>query len=98
MARQMMDIGLDDSYDLQTGGDFGVAESTVVHQKGLILDNKGEYKENPILCIGAFNYTDSERPQELLNEMSKQFAGDGMDVQRVAIAGNGSIQVAAFYK
>lgn len=94
-----MDIGTDSNGDLlATGGDWAVLESTGEHQKSLILDNKGDYKYAPLTCAGAINYIDSERPQDFLNAVSVQFAGDGMTVNQVAQLASGKIEVDAYYR
>ena len=48
MARQMTDIGLDSDEDLGAiSGDFTVLDSTSQHQRQLVLNNKGDFKQNP---------------------------------------------------
>lgn len=99
MARLMMDIQCGDDYDLEfAGGDFGIVESTAAHQVSLILDGPGDYKQDPETGVGVLNYLDSEKPEQLLNELSKQFTGDGMDVRNVALLPSGNIEVDAVYK
>ena len=102
MARLMNDIGLvpvDGGEDLAiVAGDFVVVESTAQHQSQLILNNKGEFKQNPSICVGAFDYLDGEGYGDLIKEISREFAGDGMDVKGVALGGDGVIKSDAFYK
>ena len=44
----MKDIRLDDDLDLVfKDGDFAISESSIQHQKLLILSDKGEFKESP---------------------------------------------------
>ena len=81
MARQMMDLGIDSSYELVIAmGDFRITESTSAHQIALIFDNKGDYKETPTLCIGANNYIDDEGRQGIVRAISQEFMKDGMEV------------------
>ena len=90
MAKQMMDIKLSDSYDLDvSGGDFTGVESTARHQQQLILNNKGDFKQNPTICVGAVEYFDDEHFQELIRAVSIEFTRDGMDVKNVRLSPRG---------
>ena len=98
----MMDIGLvpvAGGADLaEVGGDFVVVESKVDHNKNLIYCDKGDWKENPIICVGAINYIDDDKPQDLLNAISEQLTLDGMEVISVAMGANKVISTDAYYK
>ncbi len=99
MARQMIDIALDDQGDAAIAlGDFASTESTVQHQRQLVLNNKGDFKQNPTSCVGAFDYLDDENYQALTRAMSIEFSKDGMDVKRVLIGANGVVNSDAFYE
>ena len=98
MATQMIDIGLDDNYDLLLiAGDFTVTESTAQHQQQLILNNKGDFKQNPTICVGVFDYLDDEYFQDLIRAISVEFTRDGMDVKSVQLSPAGVINSDAFY-
>ena len=99
MARKMTDIGLDTDEDLMiSGGDFVIAESTAQHQRQLILNNKGDFKESPTVCVGAFEYFDDEQLQGLIRAVSTEFCRDGMDVDEVTLSTDGTIKSIAAYK
>ncbi len=99
MAVEMMDFGLDDGEDLAVaGGDFMVLESTGQHQRQLLLNNKGDFKESPTLCVGAFGYLDDEQVSDLIREVSVEFARDGMDVVSIKQGANGVLVSDAIYK
>ncbi len=99
MARPMIDIGLDASDDLEIAtGDFVVVESTAQHQRQLILNNKGDFKQNPTISVGVLNYMDDENFQQLIRAISVEFARDGMDVKRVALAKDGVVKSDAYYR
>jgi hypothetical protein len=99
MARQMIDIALDEQEDVAiSSGDFVFTESTAQHQRQLILNNKGDFKQNPTSCVGAFDYLHDEDYQALIRAMSIEFSKDGMDVKRVLIGANGVVNSDAFYK
>ena len=102
MAKEMLDIGLNESgvgEDLViANGDFVTQESTAMHQRELILNNKGDYKQNPTICVGAFNYLDDENKSDLARAISIAFTKDGMDVKSVRLQANGTVNSDAFYK
>ena len=102
MARAQIDIKVEDVdgglVDLVvSGGDFVGVESTGRHQKELILNNKGDLKENPTVNVGAFLYLNDEDVQGLISAISTEFSRDGMDVKRVEIGGDGVLGCDAFY-
>jgi proteasome assembly chaperone (PAC2) family protein len=98
MATQMIDISLATDEDLLIlSGDFSAIESTGQHQRQLILNNKGDFKQNPTICVGAFEYLDDENFRELIRAISKEFMRDGMEVKGIDVTKNGSISTDAFY-
>ncbi|MCD6011635.1 MAG: hypothetical protein K0Q79_1497 [Flavipsychrobacter sp.] len=101
MAKQMMDIGLitaTGGADLKiVAGDFVVVESRAEHNKNLIYCNKGEFNENPSLCVGAINYVDDENPEDLVEAITTALLKDGMNVKSVAVGSSGVIETNAFY-
>ncbi len=95
----MIDIGLNVGYDLVIGnGDFSSAESTAQHQQQLIVNNKGDFKQHPTICVGAINYMDDEHFQSLIRAISVEFTKDGMDVKSVQLSSLGVINSDAFYR
>ena len=92
MARMMIDIGLTDAEDLSMdNGDFVAVESTAQHQRQLLLNNKGDFKQNPTIGVGVFAYFDDERFQELIRAVSIEFSRDGMDVKSVKLMPDGTL-------
>ena len=92
---KVYDILLDDSDDVAiAGGDFVMGESTAQHQKRLVLDNAGEYKEHPTVGVGAFDWLDADSIDDLAAEIARQFAVDGMTVTSVKLV-NGVIETDA---
>ncbi len=95
----MIDIGLDTTEDLAiSSGDFTTIESTPQHQRQLILNNKGDFKQNPLSCVGAFDYLNDENFAELIRAISIEFTKDGMDVASVQLVPDGTIVSDAIYK
>lgn len=81
MAREMIDYLLDADDDLKiNGGDFGRGESTYAHQKALLLSAKGDYKQNPTMCVEIDRYRDNDDKTAVKREIAKQFMQDGMTV------------------
>ncbi len=98
MARLMIDLALDDTEDLAiTGGDFALTESTARHQEQLILNNKGDFKQNPSIGVGATTFIDDENTIELLRALSIEFIKDGMEVVSVRLE-RGVVYTDAFYR
>jgi hypothetical protein len=98
MATKMIDIGLTDTADAAiAAGDFTTTESTGQHQKQLILNNKGDFKQNPSLCVGVFEYFDDEQMQNLVRAISVEFTKDGMNVKSVLLDQAGVINTDAYY-
>lgn len=98
MLRQLLDIALDDIEDLAIiGGDFVAGESTAQHQRQLILNNKGDFKQNPTICVGAATFIDDEGAQNLVRNISIEFLKDGMEVKDMtpnpASSGNNAVKV-----
>jgi hypothetical protein len=98
MAKPMIDIGLDEDEDLAiVSGDFTVVESTAQHQRQLILNNKGDFKQNPTIGVGVLSYLDDENYEQLIRAISIEFSRDGMDVKRVGLGKDGIIKSEAYY-
>ena len=98
MSRQMTDYARDDNNDLLIqNGDFVRAECTWKHQEDLLLSDKGDYKENPTICVGAFTYLDDENIQDLIRATSMEFTRDGMKVDSINLLPNGTINTNASY-
>lgn len=97
MARQMDDVRLDDDDLLIAAGDFTIVDGTQQHQEQLLLNTKGDFKENPTICVGAFNYLDDERFQGLLREISIEFSRDGMEVYSLVVDEEGRVITNAVY-
>lgn len=99
MAKLMIDIKMDGDSDLDFGGgDLNFGESTAAHQEDLILCGKGDFKETPTVGVDAFSYLDGEGFNDLMNEISGQFAGDGMTVVSLKLGTDGVIKSDAYYK
>ncbi len=98
----MMDAALvtlgDGTDDLTIlNGDFQIIESTIQHQRQLLLNDKGSFKQNPTICVGVFGYLDDEGLNEVSRDTSKEFNRDGMKVNKIEITNSGQLNVDAYY-
>ena len=99
MARQMLDVGLADNGDLNiVDGDFVNWESGDEHQRQLVLNGPGEYKENPTVGVGAFRYLDDENEGALLRKIAKEFARDGMSDVVAKVDKEGKLMANGVYR
>jgi hypothetical protein len=97
MPTKMMDIGLvSDDLDIEQG-DFTNTESTYQHQRQLLINDKGTFKENPTICIGIYSYLDNENPSDLLRDTTIEYTRDGMTVKSINLSSNGNINIDAYY-
>lgn len=92
------DILLDENLDLLIiDGDFVIGESTLQHQKLLILSDKCEFKDVPMRGVGARRYLEDDTPDNLAREIRQEFSIDGMTINKIQIAADLTIQVDANY-
>lgn len=93
------DLLLTDGLDLQENAitlDWIEGESTAQHQQLLVKTEKGSWKENPTVGVGAWRFVESEDVAGLLREIRLQFSGDGMTIKQLAPI-NGKIEIEAPY-
>lgn len=91
------DIQLNNSDIDLSQGDIQIASSTAAHQQQLLLCNKGEYKEQPTVGVGALLYWDDEDYGGLIRAIHTEFTRDGMTVNNVSLSANGVINCDASY-
>lgn len=85
----MNDILLTDDFGMFfRDGDFVVGESLRQTQMLLLVTNKGEWKQNPIMGIGVLNYIETHNAGKLQREIRSQFSLDGMQVSSVNMDGS----------
>jgi len=96
----MRDILLDDTTDdlLYKNGDLVMGDPTKQHQKHLLIANKGEYKQYPTVGVGIMNFMMDENPDDMVREIRREFARDGMVVNDLKINGDGKLTIDASYK
>lgn len=86
----MQDILLDkESGDVVTaGGDLNIGLSDNQQQELLLMCEKGSFKENPLVGVGAQSYLEDEDKSALLNEIRRQFMADGMNINKLKVDNN----------
>lgn len=63
-------------------GDLVIGDGTVQHQADLIASQKGEYKQDPLVGVGAEMFLLDDQ-YDLLREIRAQFERDGMQVDSI---------------
>ncbi len=95
----MTDIQLDNDYDLQiSGGDIIIGDATYQHQAILLKASAGEVKQYPTTGVGVEAFLLDEDKSLLLREIRSQFTKDGMKVDKVNLAPNGTLTINAEYQ
>lgn len=90
-------LGIDGDLDV-SGGDLATAESTVQHQRLLLLINKGELREFPVRGLGISSWLLREDGGGSLNAaVKRELEADGMRVNQVNVR-NGDLQIDATYE
>ena len=79
------DILLDENMEMiAERGDFIVGDATLQQQQLLLLSEKGEWKQSPVVGVGIRSFLlDDVTVHELHQEIQKQFALDGMHVSKI---------------
>lgn len=98
MAKQMDDIQLEQDDLKLAAGDFLIMDGAAEHQRQLLLNNKGDFKESPTVCVGAFTYIEEEQIGTLLRAIKTEFARDGMTSISLSISQTGVINSDATYQ
>jgi hypothetical protein len=94
----MIDILLDESFDLAIANDdFVIGNAVGQHQKILLLSSKGELKQFPVVGIGISEALADDNLATLRQEILKQFELDGMIVDELIIGSNGDVALEAYY-
>jgi hypothetical protein len=77
-------------------GDFVIGESTLQHQRLLLLIEKGELREFPTRGVGLQSWLNDERAGDLNGQIKREYEIDGMDVSVIQTVNN-KLQIEAQY-
>lgn len=80
-----------------SGGDVHYVESTVAHQRDLLLTGMGELKHSPVSGTGVHDFIDDETPEAMMRMARRKFIQDGMTVNSIAIDSDGQLVIDAYY-
>jgi hypothetical protein len=93
----MTDILLNESFDFDyINGEIVRGESTLQHQKLLLVCAKGDFKESVTTCVGAAGYLKDDDKSAFMQEVKKEFERDGMLIERIKYD-NGVLKIDARY-
>lgn len=91
------DILMDETGDVAcVNGDFVTGDGTLQHQNDLLLAEKGEYKESPMVGVGIMTYLLDEDKTSAFREIRREFTNDGMKVDSIKV--DQGINIKASYK
>lgn len=76
---------------LITNGDFVTGEAVLQHQQLLLRLKKGELRQYPKTGVGIDDFLLDDVPGDVYLEIRKQFEADGMNIRKLEIAFNETI-------
>jgi hypothetical protein len=77
-------------------GDFIVAESEQAHIEDIIVSNKGEYRQYPLLGVGALNFLNGNTGlDEVRRRISTQLKYDNFVIKSISLLKSGELRVIA---
>jgi len=79
----MKDILIGDTGIVIENNDMVIGYSNYQHQEHLLVQQKGELKQDPDVGAGIENYLRDDEIQEMTSEVATQFTKDGMTVNRI---------------
>lgn len=85
-----------DSNGLITSG-FLIGNVTEQNQRAILLAEKGEIKENPLLGVGIASFLDHDDPSELLREVRENLRMDGQTVNKCGFNNEGNLIIVGGY-
>ncbi len=94
----MNDLIIDENFELAiANGDFIADVSDAQQQNLLLICDKGDWKENPTVCVGVQRWLNDDEPEDLLAEIKKEFQRDGMIVNDLTLTDDKILNVDAHY-
>jgi hypothetical protein len=84
------DVELDAANDLQiTDGDFVIIPSNKQHLEAIVMSEKGNWREHPLVGVGIVRFLNSTysvlQITELERKIRLQLEADGMDVYQIKV-------------
>lgn len=78
-------------------GDLVITESTVQHQKDLIVSEKGWWKFNPTRGVGLNSWLNDTNGRNLPGVVRSELERDGQQVESISVE-SGSLKIKASYE
>ncbi|MDH6309410.1 hypothetical protein M2451_002704 [Dysgonomonas sp. PFB1-18] len=75
-----------------------IGDVTSQNQNTILLAEKGEIKNSPLLGVGIASYLDDESPSELLREVRINLRMDGQKVRSCGFDNNGKLIIQGGYE
>jgi hypothetical protein len=108
MANKSKGILLGESGDLlvevardengKIAGGLAVGDVTEQNQRIIIVSEKGDIKDAPLIGVGAASYLDDEDPSILLREVRTNLREDGQKVVRCGFNDSGKLVIIGGYE
>lgn len=77
---------------------YFVDDSTLLHQRDILIDEDGEDRSAPFSGVGIGDYLDDEADNEVLESKIRQkLKADGMQVAGVSVSNDGKVVINAHY-
>lgn len=74
-----------------------IGDVTEQNQRTILLAEKGEIKENPLLGVGLTSFLDHDEPSELLREVRENLRADGQTVSKCGFDTGGKLIIIGGY-
>ncbi len=74
-----------------------IGDVTAQNQRTILLAEKGEIKEAPLLGVGAQQFIDDDDPVDFLREVRTNLRMDRQTVKQVGFNENGNLVITACY-
>ena len=77
-------------------GDWILEESEQTHIEDILITNKGEYRQHPLVGVGALNFLNSTLDKDTIRKrVSVQLEYDNFKVDDISLLRDGSIRISA---
>jgi hypothetical protein len=95
----MKGILLDVNGDIMiNNGSIVIDSATQQNQRNLLLSEKGDIKETPLLGAGLTSFLDDDNPSDCLREIRSALRMDGQNVKSCCFDSNGKLIIIAGYE
>ena len=96
---EVFDFIVDSNGDLFIqDGDLAFGESTLHHQRDLLIAQKGDFKQWPLIGVGInLELLNTVGPDELRVNIQREMEQDGMRIKQLRILADYNIDLIAYY-